>query len=71
MWEFWVQVPGRSHINSIKMIKFLSLVAGIIVIWALGSFITFDMLWFIHSVIGRLIALIGMIGIINTSLQDN
>jgi len=42
----------------------ISLVIGCAIVWLIGSFISFDMLWFIHSWVGRIIAVVMLIAII-------
>jgi hypothetical protein len=54
-----------------KIIFFLiSFVVGCAVVWGVGAFITFDMLWFIHGWFGRLIAIIFLFLIIGGAAKS-
>jgi hypothetical protein len=44
---------------------FIYVIIGCAGLWAIGSFITFDMLWFIHTWLGRLVAIVILLFIIS------
>ena len=49
---------------------FIFLITGLAIVWAIGSFIAWDMLWFIHSVAGRIIGVIFFILCINGAIKN-
>jgi hypothetical protein len=49
---------------------FIFLILGCAIVWIVGSFIAWDMLWFIHGWVGRLIAAIFFIGIVSGAAKE-
>ena len=43
---------------------------GCTIVWLIGSFIAMDMLWFIHSWVGRIIAVITVIAAIKGGIDS-
>jgi hypothetical protein len=37
------------------------LIIGLVIIWGIGAYIAWDMLWFIHTVVGRILGVIFLI----------
>jgi CHASE2 domain-containing sensor protein len=54
-----------------KGLLFLILVLiGCTIVWLIGSFVTFDMLWFWHTVIGRVIGLFFFIIVLGSAIKE-
>lgn len=49
---------------------FIYLIIGLAIVWIIGSFISMDMLWFIHSLAGRIIAVIFFIGCLSAAIKQ-
>jgi type VI protein secretion system component VasK len=49
---------------------FIFLIIGCAIVWAIGSFIAWDMLWFIHSVVGRILGVMFFIGCIGGAVKN-
>jgi len=47
------------------------LVLGLALVWVIGSFITWDMLWFIHSIVGRILAVIFVIVNLSAAIKQS
>jgi type VI protein secretion system component VasK len=47
------------------------LILGLAVVWGIGSFIAWDMLWFIHSLIGRVLGVIFFIIILGGAIEES
>jgi len=47
------------------------LILGLTVVWGIGSFIAWDMLWFIHSLIGRVLGVIFTIIILGGAIEES
>jgi len=56
--------------DSITLWFLIFLVIGLAIVWAIGSFISADMLWFIHSWVGRLLAVIFGIMVIRSAIEQ-
>jgi type VI protein secretion system component VasK len=49
---------------------FIFLIISCAIVWAAGSFIAWDMLWFIHSVVGRIFGIILFIACISSAVKN-
>lgn len=54
-----------------KVLWFLIfMLIGCFILWLIGSFVTFDLLWFWHSWVGRLIAIVFFLIITKSSINQ-
>ena len=48
---------------------FIYLIISCAIVWAIGSFIAWDMLWFIHTIAGRILGVIFFIICIGSAIK--
>lgn len=51
--------------------KLIGLIMGLTVFWLIGSFITFNLTWFLDSLLGRIIGIIIFLASISTAFSNS